>query len=141
MVRAMSDWHTGLTERQRKFCEAFAANGGNGTDAARQAGYARPDPEGSRLLGKARIAAALEAMRASHTSAAIMTREERQALWSAIARGEALDGHGEAPKFSERLKASELLGKSQADFIDRVRHEGEDGRPLSIRVELVEPAK
>lgn len=137
----MSDWHTGLTERQRKFCEAFAANGGNGTDAARQAGYKSPEVEAARMLKLAKVAAALEAMRRATTNAAIATREERQAFWSSVMRGTLAGEDGEPPKFSDRLKASELLGKSQADFIDRVRHEGEDGRPLSIRVELVEPAR
>lgn len=137
----MNDWNTGLTERQRRFCEAFAANGGNAMDAARQAGYARPAQEGARLLENAGIRAALEALRKSTTSAAIATREERQALWTAILRGQEPDRGGLPPSIKDRLKASELLGKAQADFIDRLRHEGEDGMPLSVRVVMVEPAK
>ena len=106
------NWHSGLTERQRKFCEAFAGNGGNALQAARSAGYSNPDPEGARQIGKDRIRQALESLRLTTTDSAIATREERQQLWSSMIRDESLTP-------TERMRASELLGKSQGDFIDR----------------------
>lgn len=114
----MSDWFEGLTERQRKFCEAYSQNGGNALNAGREAGYASPESQSSRLLENVRIREALEKLRESNTSSAIMTREERQKMWSEIARAS-------DQMTKDRLKASELLGKSQADFIDRVHVTGE----------------
>lgn len=109
----MSAWHQRLTEKQRRFCEAYSSNGGNAMGAAREAGYARPKQEGARMLENAGICAALELLRQETTNAAIATREERQSFWTAVLRDHAED-------MRNRLKASELLGKSQADFIDRV---------------------
>lgn len=107
-------WWDGLTEKQRRFCEAFAENGGRAEPAAKEAGYAKPNVEGSRLLDNARVRAALELLRQATTSQKIATREERWEFWTAMMRGK------EPGEPKDRLKASELLGKSQGDFIDRV---------------------
>lgn len=106
-------WYEGLTERQRLFCEAYAGNGGNADAAARKAGYKKPRPQGAQNLTKPSIKSALESLRLAQTSDAIATREERQAFWTAALRDPDVD-------WRNRLKASELLGKSQADFIDRI---------------------
>lgn len=113
-----ANWWDGLTSRQRLFCEAFAANGGNALQAATEANYSRPDPEGARLLGNARIRKAIDRMREAETESKIATRQERQMFWTSVMRGE-----DPTADIKERLKASELLGKSQADFLDRVRVE------------------
>lgn len=113
-------WFDGLTEKQRKFCELFSSNGGNAYAAATGAGYKKPQPEGARALENARIKSALEFLRQEQTSKAIATREERQSFWTSIMRDV-----GE--KTTDRLKASELLGRCQADFIDRVDHSNSDG--------------
>lgn len=41
---------SGLTEMQRRFAAAYVANGGRGTDAAREAGYATPPVDSWKLL-------------------------------------------------------------------------------------------
>lgn len=124
-----SDWHEGLTERQRRFCEAYSSNGGNALDAARQAGYKRPDPQGAENLGKPSIRSAIERLRLATTNAAIMTREQRQAFWSLVARSKDED-------MKDRLKASELLGKSQGDFINRTEITGANGGPIVSEVRI-----
>lgn len=124
-------WHRGLTEKQRRFCEAYAANGGNATDAARQAGYAKPVQQGPRLLGNVGVQQALEALRQETTSQAIADREERQAFWTSIMRGEPTRD-GEAPQIKDRIKAAELLGKSQGDFIERRELTGSGGGAVQI---------
>jgi phage terminase small subunit len=106
-------WHEGLTEKQRRFCEAYSANGGNAMRAATEAGYARPKQEGSRMLENAGIRTALELLRQETTNTAIATREERQSFWTSVIR----DGDED---MRNRLKASELLGRSQTDFVERV---------------------
>jgi hypothetical protein len=51
---------------------------------------------------------------------AVLTRQQRQELWSAIALGRP---PYEAASFRDRLKASELLGRAAGDFIERHQHE------------------
>lgn len=140
-------WHDGLTERQRKFCEIFSANGGNALDAARQSGYKTPHVTGYRILDSKRVKVALEELRKVTTSDAIATREERQSFWTAVMRGthkEKVIVEGveyEIPsKMTDRLKASELLGKSQADFLDRTELTGAV-ELKEIRRVIVDPKK
>ncbi len=105
-------WHKGLTERQRKFVETYSGNGGNALQAATAAGYAKPQKISFRMLDNVGIQRALESLRLTTTNEAIATRQERQEIWTAFIRDESL------PTMA-RLRASELLGKSQGDFIDR----------------------
>lgn len=123
----MAEWHEGLTERRRVFVEAFAANGGNGTRAAETAGFKSPEVESCRLLKDARVLKAIETLREDTTNKAIATREQRQEFWTRVMLGEEgpIDPETGKPtphKMADRLKASELLGKSQADFLERVEH-------------------
>jgi phage terminase small subunit len=67
----------------------------------------------------------LEKMRRSTTNAAIASREERQSFWSSVLRDQNID-------MKDRLKASDLLGKSQADFITRTEVSGPAGGPIKI---------
>jgi len=111
------NWWDGLTEKQRKFCEEFSANGGNALRAATAAGYKHPIQLSGQTLKKLEIQKALEELRKSTTNSAIMTREERQMMWTEFAKDKSMTP-------TERMKASELLGKSQADFIDRTELSG-----------------
>jgi phage terminase small subunit len=108
-----------LTTRQRAFVEAYD---GNGTQAARVAGYSGSDNTlsvtASELLRNPRIVEAIrerEASRRPHSPVALViaTRQERQAFWTKVMN----DGEAE---LSARLKASELLGKSEGDFLERL---------------------
>ena len=94
---------------------------GNATKAAQQAGYsARTASQiAYRLLRKVQIQQAI-AERVSNDPG-VWTREERQRFWTSVASG--------ADRFAsallrDRLKASELLGRSQADFTEKVEHSG-----------------
>lgn len=106
-----------LTYRQKRFIDLYA---GNGTEAARGAGYEGTDMELSRyahrLLKKANIRKALAERDAKERDVRVASRVERQEFWSATMRDPEQD-------MGVRLKASELLGKSQADFVDRVEQE------------------
>jgi phage terminase small subunit len=112
-------WFDGLTERQRRFVEVYSSNGGNALDAARVAGYRQPHPQGAENMQKPTVRAAIEALREETTTNSILTREARQKYWSRIIRGEELDSDGKPPAIRDRLRASELLAKSQGDFLDR----------------------
>ena len=101
-----------LTARQRAFVEAYA---GNATAAALAAGYSEKTArsQGQRLLTKADIKDAIKAREAQRLAPTIATRQERQEFWTSVLRNE-----DEAMK--DRLKAAELLGKSEGDFLERV---------------------
>lgn len=120
-----SEKKRGLNPRRRRFCDAYALNGGNACAAARAAGYKQPEVEGARLLRQPAIVAALDGWRETETRGSIATRQERQEFWTTIARDT-------NENMRHRLKAAELLGKSQADFIDRKEITGAHGAELNI---------
>jgi phage terminase small subunit len=110
-----------LTPRQQAFVEYYAASG-NAGDAARKAGY---NPRYARenapkLLQNTKIQEELAALVKSKQSARIASVEERQQFWTSILRGE----ENYEAEMKDRLKASELLGKCQGDFIERVQNSG-----------------
>lgn len=109
-----------LSERQRRFVEAYMGEaGGVATRAAEIAGYAHPHVQGARLLANDRIAAAIAERQ--DNDPAVATRQERQAFWTRVMRGEQTITINGAEKIlpvemKDRLRASELLGKTGGDF-------------------------
>ena len=101
-----------LTPRQRRFVEAYA---GNGTEAAIAAGYSprSATEQASRLLNRPAVAEAVRGREAAELEPIIANRRQRQQFWSDTMRDTAED-------IKVRLKASELLAKSEGDFLDRV---------------------
>ena len=115
---------TTLTERERRFVEAYTGEAaGNATKAAILAGYKRTAAEkaGWRLSNNVRIVSAID-QRASKDPL-IATREERRRFWTSAFRDINVP-------WRDRLKASELLGKSEADFVDRLNLSGNIGLAL-----------
>jgi phage terminase small subunit len=113
-----------LTEKQRRFVEAYVGEAqGNATRAAKLAGYSGKDDalavRGAEVVRNRKVQLAIEEARASVTSEAIATREERQTFLTRTMRDEGIE-----PK--DRIKACEVLGKMQGDFIEKheVKHEG-----------------
>lgn len=109
----------------------MGVSAGNATDAAKRAGYSARTAysAGSRLLKDVEVQRAIK-IRVDRDPT-IATREHRQQFWSDVMNGV---GKFKKTPMKERLKASELLGKSQADFIERHEHGGPDGKPLELRV-------
>ena len=106
----------GLTVRQQAFVNAYT---GNATEAAIKAGYS-PDSahvQGVRLLKNDNIMAAIRARNEEAQKPLIATREQRQKFWSEVM----LDPEQE---MQHRLKAAELLGKSECDFSERLQIDG-----------------
>lgn len=104
----------GLTLRREAFVEAYV---GNASAAALAAGYSPRTAHviGHELLKKPEIQEAIRKRTGERLSAIIADREERQAFWTEIMRDRESD-----PK--DRLRASELLGKSEGDFLDRIEN-------------------
>jgi phage terminase small subunit len=103
-----------LNAMQQKFVAAYA---GNATEAAKIAGYRHPGQQGERLLKKVEIAEAIKKRQEKESRPLIATRQERQRFWTETMQDADRD-------MKDRLKASELLGKSEADFTDKVQHDG-----------------
>lgn len=115
-----------LTSKQLKF---IAAYDGNGTKAARLAGYKGNDKTLAEVakenLRKPLIAAAIKKRQDKECAPLIASRQERQAFWTEVFKRRTVS-------MANRLRASELLGKSEADFTDKTEVSGPDGGPQVI---------
>lgn len=107
---------TRLNIKQRAFVDAFK---GNATLAAIEAGYPRTSASkaGQRMLANPKVRHAIRIRDELSPPPAVADRKERQSFWTTVLRDEEKD-------MRDRLKASELLGKSSGDFLERVEHSG-----------------
>jgi phage terminase small subunit len=126
-----------LTTKQRLFVEAY---NGNASEAALKAGYSKKTAPfiGSENLKKPQLAQAIADRQKVKIDKLIATREDRQRFWTSVY-------NDKNASMSDRLRASELLGKSEADFTEKVSHEGQvnivqmgrvvkNGKPLDFKV-------
>ena len=119
-----------FTVKQQRFIDFYA---GNGADAARKAGYKGNnktlEAQGRQNLANPRINKLIKARETKRNNPGIKNREERQQFWSNM-----MDS---AEKPSDALKASELLGRSEADFTDKVDNTHKlDAGVMSIAVKV-----
>ena len=107
-----------LNERQKKFCE-FYAKSGNATEAAIQAGYSEKSAGGNadKLLKSTKVSTYLEELSKNTRTSAIASITDIKEFWTTVL--EATD-----QEMPHRLKASELLVKSEGGFLDKVEHSG-----------------
>lgn len=101
-----------LTVKQLRFVESYD---GNATAAAIAAGYSVKTAcfIGNENLRKPNIIKAIKAREAKKIKPHIASREDRQKFWTETMQDMTAD-------LKNRLRASELLGKSEADFIERI---------------------
>lgn len=101
-----------LTTKQKIFVESYS---GSIKEASKSSGlsydYCR------KIVTKPHILKAIRERESTQLNPLIATRQERQTFWTQTMKDDKAD-------IKDRLKASELLGKSEADFVDRKRHEG-----------------
>jgi phage terminase small subunit len=119
-----------LTFRQRLFVSYYlGTSGGNAADAARKAGYRWPDKQGSQLLGKTRVRAAIDAKLES----VAMGQDEVLARLSDVASG-SLEWFIDvtANGFKVNLKRAERAGAIH--LVKKIR-EGKCG----VEIELHDP--
>jgi phage terminase small subunit len=126
-------------QRRRAFAEAIA-KGMNGQDAARAAGWkgaaSSLKVKASNALRHPEVQARLAELREATSSDAVATVKEMKEFWTSVMRGEVnsaspVTGIPIVPTIADRLKAAELLGKTEALFVDRKKHEG--GLTVTIR--------
>ena len=109
-----------LTPKEEMFCTLVAVEGMSQRQAYREAYDTKAtdqsvDVAASRLSKKAKVLLRLQELRTALVSPSIADRKERMELWSDIARDD-------EEKTGDRLRATELLGKSQGDFIERTEN-------------------
>ena len=102
-----------FTVKEQRFIDFYD---GNATDAARKAGYKNPERSGKDNVRKRTIWDAIQKREQNRKQKHIATREERQRFWTDV-----MNDTNES--MQNRLRAAELLGKSEADFLDRVKDE------------------
>ena len=110
----------GMTVKQEAFCREYIRNGGNGLQAAKDAGYKAKDDGcyGSiavENLQKPAIRAFIDAEMERINNSKICGEKEALEIVSRIARGEA-NAEGKAPHESVRLKAADMLLKVNGSY-------------------------
>ena len=144
-----------LNGRHRLFVEAYEG-AGDESRAAMIAGYKGTEQYlkqyANKLLEDPKIIDALEYrnMQARAKGAVIASREERQQLWSELMRnddpyaktevdkyGNTIEADNKNIPISIRMKAMELLAKSEGDFVDRV----EINSAITIESEILKSYK
>ena len=109
----------GLNAKQKAFVEAYS---GNATEAAEKAGYSKKTAhsQGQRLLKHVEVAEAIKGREQRESRNRIASRQRRQEFWTDTMENADAE-------MKDRLRACELLGKSEGDFLDRVeaKHDGE----------------
>jgi phage terminase small subunit len=114
-----------LTERQQRFVKHYT---GNATEAAKLAGYSEKSAhyQGCILLKNPKILKALENKKDRASIVQATLHQELYDFWKMMMK----DAEGD----NNRLKASEMLAKAEAMFVQR--HEVEDvtKRPLKDRM-------
>lgn len=137
-----------LTAKQARFVEEYMVDL-NATQAAIRAGYSvrNADKIGSELLGKTRVAAAIQAKRAEVSERTGRTVADVMRDIGRVrddAMREVFDPEtGESSMLSHKdaLKALELEGKHLGAFADRVQVSNPDGSPIAPTVIKIVAAK
>ncbi len=103
-----------MNQRRETFCEAYMVSG-NATQAAKDAGYSDKTAysTGQRLLKNVEVIQYISGRRDALQSERVAQLEEVREFWTDTMRSE-------EHKVTDRLKASELLGKTYGAFLDRV---------------------
>ena len=98
-----------FTEKQNRFIQCYD---GNATTSAITAGYSKKTAysQGQRLLKNVEISSSIKKRLEKKVNKLIANREDRQEFWTKVMSGK--------NSMSDRLRASELLGRSEADFTD-----------------------
>lgn len=128
-----------LTEKQTKFVDYYIETGGNATEAARKAGYKKPNPQGSENLAKPSIKAAIDARLAELKSQRTANATEVLEYLTAVLRGQqedetiVVEGVGDGCSRARRMnvkvatrdrnKAAELLGRVYGIYNDKLKLE------------------
>lgn len=120
-----------MTDKQELFIREYLIDF-NATRAAKKAGYSEKTAysQGQRLLKNVEVKNKITSLKKERISDLIATKEQRQKFWSKTMYDEEVD-------MKNRLRASELLGKSCGDFIDRVETKNENNLDMRAQIRAV----
>jgi len=119
----MRDKETGLTHKELSLADEYLNNGFNELKAYESSEYSQnctivcKRANTTKILKKPHIAAYIQTKIAEKKASSIASRKDRQRFWTKVVNG-ALEGI--KITMGDRLKASELLGRSEADFTDNI---------------------
>ena len=108
-----------LTPKQKAFADYYIELG-NATEAARRAGYKKPNVQGSQNLEKLSVKSYIEERIKVLDEKRIAKGEEVLQYLTKVMRGEEKDQFGLDASLQDRTKAAELLGKRYRLFVDKV---------------------
>lgn len=102
-----------MNDKQAMFVQEYATCL-NATVSAKRAGYSERTAyaQGARLLRNAEVSAAISAVMSERADELSATRAQRKAFWTYVMLNE-------DAAMKDRLKASELLARSEGDFTER----------------------
>lgn len=107
-----------LTDRQEKFCQLYVENGGNGTQAAIEAGY-NPNSAvviSSKTLRLDNVASRIKELRDKAAKPHIATGEQVMQFFSDVMTGKIKDQFGLETSVADRTKAAVELAKRTIDL-------------------------
>ncbi len=121
-----------LTQRQKAFAENFAISG-VAEQSAIDAGYSERYARGNahKLVAKSGIKEYLQTLNNAIVSDKIADMQEIKEFWTNTIRDNELD-------LKDRLKASELIAKTNGAFIDKVQHSGTISNEVVIEIGVAE---
>ncbi|WP_283696609.1 terminase small subunit [Clostridium perfringens] len=108
-----------LTPKQKAFADYYIELG-NATEAARRAGYKKPNVQGSQNLEKLSIKSYINERINVLDEKRIAKGEEVLEYLTNVMRGKEKDQFGLDASLQDRTKAAELLGKRYRLFVDKV---------------------
>ena len=108
-----------LTPKQKAFADYYIETG-NATEAARRAGYKKPNVQGSQNLDKLSVKSYIEERIKALDEKRIAKGEEVLQYLTKVMRGEEKDQFGLDASLQDRTKAAESLGKRYRLFVDKV---------------------
>ena len=111
-----------LTNKQRRFCDEYIANGCNAKQAAIAAGYSEHTAtvRGSQLLTNFNVKAEIERRLAASEKKSIATAQEVMEYFTKVMNGEIKDQFGLEAPLSERTRAAQELAKRTVDIENRI---------------------
>ena len=107
-----------LTVKELNFIDNYLTNGGNGTQAVREAGYQTKAPErfASTLLRKSGVREEIQRRLDEMESAKVAEATEILQFYTSVMRGEVLDQFGIEASLDTRIKAANELAKHKIEI-------------------------
>ena len=120
-----------INPKRQAFCREYVVDH-NGTQAAIRAGYSKKtaSTQADQLLHILEVKQEIGRIDAETRQKSVATRKIRQEFWT--------DTMQNAPNMIDRLRASELLGRSEADFTDNI-NDNREGLHITVNADKPGP--